>query len=745
MTAVVSAHPSHKVELVLAQLESLPALAPIAVRLLELTAQPDADLREITRVIETDAALSARLLALLARADRGVDRRNATVDRAVALLGVPTVRQVVIAAKVVEAFGGESRGLPRGEFWKHCLSVACGARALAVTAGQPERADEAFVCGLLHDLGKIALDAAVTKSYERVVRDTQSRPGNLLDIERAVLGTDHTVAGKRLAERWRLPTAICECVWLHHLPPEALPPGIGSARVIGYVWLADLIARMHHFGYSGNAADHASLNDAAASVGLKAAAVSRVIAELPGEIAERAAWIGIDDLDRGELYVGALAESSKALADANHELAARNRRLERTVGYFAAATGLYRDCTPRGSPEEACATAAAALAAALAPAAVVVYLRDESAGGIHCGACIGADQPATTLFIPDQQPAGTPDEHQAAAAALLGTPLTPAPACAGPIIDAHRATLGSSAIWLLPLLCERRWVAGALLTPTAERISAARGERSEIESLSLAAGALIAHAVEHARSQRLGESLAWAQQKLASAQGELALTRSLAMTAEMAAGAAHELNTPLAIISGRAQLLQARASDSATASALGEIAKNARRASDIIADLLAFAEPGETRPEAVDVSAMIREIVADWPDDALSQRNFRTEVPSAIVAHCDRSQLRGAIIELLRNAVDATSAGSGNIVVNSRGEASDESVVIEVIDDGRGMDAAVRERAFDPFFSHRPAGRGRGMGLSHAQRWMRANGGDISLHANPQGGTIARARLRPVG
>ena len=109
-------------------------------------------------------------------------------------------------------------------------------------AGEPEVSrSEAFVCGLLHDLGKVALDAALPKSFDRVVEATDLLRGNIADLERSIIGLDHMVVGKRLAERWGLPTSIRECIWLHGQAPEALPQTVKSPRLVNLITLADLL------------------------------------------------------------------------------------------------------------------------------------------------------------------------------------------------------------------------------------------------------------------------------------------------------------------------------------------------------------------------------------------------------------------------------------------------------------------------------------------------------------------------
>src|SRR5271166_1938799 len=91
---------------------------------------------------------------------------------------------------------------------------------------------EAFVCGLLHDIGKVALDAILPKSFSRVVEASDLLRGNIADLERTVIGLDHMVVGKRLAERWNLPGVIRECIWLHGQLPQALPGKVEQPRMI---------------------------------------------------------------------------------------------------------------------------------------------------------------------------------------------------------------------------------------------------------------------------------------------------------------------------------------------------------------------------------------------------------------------------------------------------------------------------------------------------------------------------------
>src|SRR5207237_8639109 len=141
----------------------------------------------------------------------------------------------------------------REDFWKHSIAVACCAELLADKLSDTSvTASEAFVCGLLHDLGKVALDTILPKSFNRVVEGADLLRGNIADLERNIIGLDHLVVGKRLAERWKLPANIRDAIWLHGQLPQALPNTVRSPNLVNLITLADLLVREQHLGYSGN-------------------------------------------------------------------------------------------------------------------------------------------------------------------------------------------------------------------------------------------------------------------------------------------------------------------------------------------------------------------------------------------------------------------------------------------------------------------------------------------------------------
>ena len=109
-----------------------------------------------------------------------------------------------------------------------------------------------------------------------------------------------------------------------------------------------------------------------------------------------------------------------------------------------------------------------------------------------------------------------------------------------------------------------------------------------------------------------------------------------------------------------------------------------------------------------------------------------TDVPPVVV---DERQVCAALVEVIDNSIHATDAATGHIELNAAFDPYSSRVVVTVSDNGCGMDEATVKRAFDPFFSNKPAGRRRGLGLAKALRWIEASGGSIRLESRPGQGT----------
>jgi len=211
-------------------LRSLPTLPHILLRTIELCSRPDKGLKEIAGLISQDPALSERVLRLVNSAYFGLKQKISTIAEGLLLLGQDAVKNIAISSSVYQVFQGPParHGLNLKNFWWHSLRCAVTARLLAVKTAYPS-ADEAFLAGLLHDIGKILLWSSFRKEY--------SAAGTLPAVERH-LGLTHAEAGAWLVGRWELASFLADAVRYHHERADRI---VGSFPLVRLVYAANLL------------------------------------------------------------------------------------------------------------------------------------------------------------------------------------------------------------------------------------------------------------------------------------------------------------------------------------------------------------------------------------------------------------------------------------------------------------------------------------------------------------------------
>lgn len=218
---------------------------------------------------------------------------------------------------------------------------------------------------------------------------------------------------------------------------------------------------------------------------------------------------------------------------------------------------------------------------------------------------------------------------------------------------------------------------------------------------------------------------------------------------ELAYGASHEINNPLANIAARAQNLLRDEPSPERRRSLEAIHQQAMRAHEMISDLMLFARPPALELEEVDLVDIAHEAVSALEKD-LDRLQIRVTLRNAdrnICLRGDRQQLLVAIGALLRNSIESIGT-DGTIVIEACEEAASERVSLSIEDSGRGISADVREHLFDPFYSGREAGRGLGFGLSKCWRIVTDHGGSVVVDDLPTEGariTIVLPQLRESG
>lgn len=718
-----------QIELLARRLGEIPTLTGPSARAIAADAlagdgAAEAAAREFIEIVSADPALT---VALLIAANAAKAQSAATAADAVAQLGLAAARSAVIAlpAEAPSAAGPQVR---QG-FWLHFIATALAAQAVAREAGLDERL--AFACGLLHDIGKIAFAQALPKAYARIIETVAAQGGDIAAVERELLGADHCMLAHRLAQQWRLPAVLTDVLWLHHQPPGGgLDLPAPHVRMIAAVRLADTIARKTAIGFSGNFTFPEPAAQQAQRLGLSAAALEQIETQLASRVQERSEILGLA-AGEGE---GVTAQALKQINRLNDRLERQCQSLSARAVAFDHLQRFIESLSPQASVEDVLGAIAAGAAAALGSddqtAAVAYSLVD---GGQDILAVRQPGPAGARSLVSFVAPELNPPPPRSAAAAEAMAEILADPTDVGDWIDlskySHR-----------PLVCAGRWIGGVL-------IPAASGTDAPVEALLTAMAVALAIVQSRCQAVGLSEQLAAATQTLAATQDALAEGKAQAAVGEMAGGAAHEINNPLAVISGRAQLMCHKVTDEKDRKIWQTIAEQAQRISDIITDLMDYASPPPPQRSAVELGELLKSAAecfakSEHPQAAAAMVDISV-AEAAGAALVDAEQMVSVLSELVSNA--ATAGGPRvRIRMSARADEVNGWPLIAVADNGPGMDAPTQAAAFTPFFSQQQAGRRRGMGLPRAKRYVENNGGRIWIRSEANKGTTVYVQLPPA-
>ncbi len=727
---------ARQIERILRQSGGLSTLPEVAAELLCLLSEPNCDRIRIGRIIQTDSSLCAKILSLAARERIGFGGSQATIEEAVAHLPIESLREAVLSVKVFAALNwaidtDNRRLLPRRQLALHSLATACCAEAVAAFVLPPEQRSLAYLAGLLHDIGKTALDETMPKSFERLVRQSRDTGAELYAIEQEHLGLDHAALGKRLAEKWQLPEAILSCIWLHHSDPTALAATLADPKPAAVVALADRLARKCALGQSGSYAQPDDIQEWTAFLKLTDTQLRQIMDELPLAVGTQCEQIQWTPEQSPAAYVTAIQDAAVRLAGDNRSLGRKSQQCDALNGQNTLIQSVLDDICDYHSPVEIAERFAAFWQKQYMCGTTAVYVIGEA-----------AEVPEAAI------------ETAIVARGGQTRICSITPPCALPVVPESL----KQPFAIVPVQGQADW----LLTPIADQINPAQMRMAPLSLQDKVIGILVFEAMQADAAQKplecatacrtaafalrmaqsiqkhanLSEQFVQTLGSLRRARTDLARSQSMHSLAELAAGAAHEMNTPLAVISGRAQLLMDTETDSDRKQMLRQIQQRTEDISQIITDLMSFAKPAKPDKRRVTLEELLAKAVEkSCRRLALAALETELAVDVTQAVYVDAHQIAEAISHIIDNAVQAYPGQNGPVMIGSQPQDGDAMVQLTIRDKGCGMDAAALQKAVEPFFSHRPAGRRRGMGLTHAQRLLQLNGGSLCLSSTPDEGT----------
>ena len=726
---------------ILHQLDSLPSLPAVANAVLEHVLTADSENAVLARIIETDPSLT---LKLLEHANSALYARNGSVTqviKALNRLGRKVVQALLLSVLIKDSLvkGDKTAEAEQTMLWRHSLATGVLASLIAAKSC-PALAVEAFGAGVMHDIGRIFLRLYASEEYALVDERVREMRESVMEAEQEVFKTDHAVVGRWIAQKWKLPPALTEVIWLHHHSAQALSSLQIDVTLVAVVALANLLAHATLIDEPRMVAqEQQRLSGLMAMLKLGQGDLNAIQKDFASAFAERAASFDLE-ADQVALFLSSLQKANQSLMHMSLELDQANSRLEDANRFANLGSRVGLKMSKAGSVEDVFDSIASCMQEAVGVRGGFVYWivpAERLAQGIiwnGAGSQRSVSYPLDGDGMPDLDrgmslPASLrdlilshPERHRGAHAMDRALRLKQfffsQGYCVFPLV-------GTDYIGEMCVL--RSQDRPPKMTPQ-EYMGYA--QVACVTSATLDRARLFA-ALE-LRAEELSHAL-WKNQQI---NLQLLQTERLAAVGQLAAGAAHEINNPLAIISARSQLLEAREDDKRKCKDLRQISEQIERISAILKSLMGFAQPNSPRITRVDVNALLLKIVG------LVEAVFRTHKisitrrldPELPVILADANQLEQVFLNLIINAQHAMEANGGELTLSS-GLADGQRVVVTVADTGMGIAPENLSRVFDPFFTTKSEGKGTGLGLSTAYGIVANHHGELKLESEVGQGT----------
>ncbi|MDR1287918.1 MAG: HDOD domain-containing protein [Treponema sp.] len=265
-------------------IREMPSLPTTVTKVLEICNNPRTSPADLNQVISLDPVLVGRVLKLINSAYYGLAQQVTTLVRAIIMLGINTVKNLALSTAVMGSLSTKKdfQGLNMEGFWRHSLCVGVAAKLLARERGvDPKQIEEYFTAGLLHDIGKIPLNAVLSKEYMLTVSAADRERISLYRAEEKNLGISHAAAGAMIVKAWKLEGPVGEAIAYHHAPLDY--PG-GHRDVLFSIAAANRFASVMEIGFSGDRYPEKTDNSIWETLGVRKTVFDEMEKNINGEI-----------------------------------------------------------------------------------------------------------------------------------------------------------------------------------------------------------------------------------------------------------------------------------------------------------------------------------------------------------------------------------------------------------------------------------------------------------------------------
>jgi len=693
--------------------KELPSLPHILLKLIEACNKEESTIGDISRIINKDPSLTAKVMKMINSAYYGLSSRVTSIDQALVLLGTGSIKNISICASINQAFSHvkDSSIFDLKVFWKHSLMCATMAQLIAKKTSYPSP-DEAFLSGLLHDIGKLVLLVNFPKEYADVIESSKDQ-SDLILAQEARHGATHCEVGAWLINRWYLQSFMADAVLYHHDSVDRIHNALPLVKII-YVanTLCPEVDKDEVVKYG--IAEH--------TFGFETPEVAEIILQAEGEVKEVAISLGID--------ITAPNNSDKAASDKDVE---KQYNLIREVKYFSLLQGTLQNLLETQDEDSILKVVHQGLQI-LFDVRDAFLFRYDSEKNILVGrgiTPINQNNLIHELAISFQE-----GQSLLVKSLLQGNPLhsfNDSTKDNLTIIDEQIIrVIGRDGILCIPMVAHKQYVAVLVFGIDKAQVSHVLGQ-IKLLTMFLRQAALALHTNDMRQRQ-----------------ARLILSERLAASSAIAQKMVHEVNTPLSIIKNYLAVLRKKlVEDKAVHEEIRIINEEIDRVAQLVNGLSDFSEPKIQTTDQLDINVLLSDIItiSQKSHIARSNINFHQELdPSLPSFNMDKNKLTQVFINLIKNAVEALPLGgniyistrfASNILVNEASQDKDvDSGYVEIMlrDDGPGIPDTLKSRLFEPFITSKGGGHA-GLGLSIVYNTVKELKGIITCNSDTKKGT----------
>ncbi|MCS7033330.1 MAG: HDOD domain-containing protein [Phycisphaerae bacterium] len=239
MSTAVAVDPKQLVQQAIRKVSTIATLPEITVKIIKTVEDPRSSAAQLHQIVSHDPALATRILKVVNSAFYGLPGQIASIERAIVLLGLNAVKNIAVAASLGQLFRGVKlcEGFTAKDLWTHCVAVGVTARELSRQIKLPI-ADEAFLAGLIHDIGILVSLQTQPEQLQAVCNRARQGGKSFCEIERELTGMDHQMLGMGIAELWKFPRSCQLVAGFHHQPAHLAD---NHRTLVALVHVADIV------------------------------------------------------------------------------------------------------------------------------------------------------------------------------------------------------------------------------------------------------------------------------------------------------------------------------------------------------------------------------------------------------------------------------------------------------------------------------------------------------------------------